>query len=187
MEKDHPRADQVLDYFNRRAQQLSEMRFYAILDTARDARIYPALSAYRCEYRCLYKGRLPAVLEKVAPHLVEVDFGSPFARWLIEEGWGMNWGIGFASAARLDPLKNHFRDLVRVKDEKGRALYFRYYDPRVLRVFLPTCTAEELRDVFGKAKVFFVEGEAASQVMAYELEDGRLIERTTDLSQPLPG
>ena len=187
METDHTRAEKVLDYFNRRAEQLSQMCFYVILDTARDARIHPALAAYRCEYRCLYKGKLPAVLEKAAPHIVEVDFASPFARWLIEEGWGMNWGIGFASPARLDVLKNHFRGLVRVKDEKGRTLYFRYYDPRVLRVYLPTCTAGELQDVFGKAKVFFVEGEDANQVMEYQVEDTGLVEGAIDLSQPLPG
>jgi hypothetical protein len=120
---EHALTDAVISYFTQKAEQLPDMKLYAILDTARDERIYQALGEYRCEYRHLLRGSLPPVLEKVAPHLVEVNPGSGFARWLIEEGWGMSWGIFLASPARLDILKNHFRDLVRVKDEEGRSIY----------------------------------------------------------------
>jgi hypothetical protein len=34
------------------------------------------------------------------------------------------------------------RRFLRVKDEDG--LVFRFYDPRVMRVYLPTCAAGEL-------------------------------------------
>ena len=179
MKKEHTLADKVLYYFTRKAKQLPDMRFYVILDNARDERIYPALKEYKCEYRHLYRGSLPLVLEKAAPHLVEINPRSAFARWLIEEGWGMSWGIFLASPARLDVLKNHFRDLIRVKDEKGRVIYFRYYDPRVFRVYMPTCTTEELRTVFGQARHFFVEGEDPNLVIEYRVEDSKFLKRTT--------
>ena len=38
-------------------------------------------------------------------------------------------------------------------------MLFRYYDPRVLRAFLPTCTRDELRTVFGGIECFWIEGE----------------------------
>jgi hypothetical protein len=41
------------------------------------------------------------------------------------------------------------RTLLRVRDEAGRTLLFRFYDPRVLRAYLPTCTATEWQSVFG--------------------------------------
>jgi hypothetical protein len=181
MKKEHSLADMVIYFITRRAKQLPDMRFYAILDNARDERIYPALAEFKCEYRHLYRGSLPRVLEEVAPHLVEVNPQSEFARWLIEQGWGMSWGIFLASPARLDVLKNHFRDLVRVKDEEGRIMYFRYYDPRVFRVYMPTCRNEELRAVFGQVRHFFVEGEDSHLVIEYRIEDSKFLKRTSRL------
>ena len=181
MGKELALAERVLYYFTRKAEQLTGMRFYVILDNARDERIYPALAKYRCEYRHLYRGSLPPVLERAAPHLVEVNPRSAFTRWLIEEGWGLSWGIFLASPARLDVLKNHFRELVRVKDEKGRVMYFRYYDPRVFRVYMPTCTTEELGAVFGQTRHFFVEGGDPSLMIEYRVEDSKFLKRTTRL------
>lgn len=36
-------------------------------------------------------------------------------------------------------------------------MLFRYYDPRVLRVFLPTCNKEELTNFFGPIQAFVLE------------------------------
>jgi hypothetical protein len=36
-------------------------------------------------------------------------------------------------------------------------MLFRYYDPRVLRSYLPTCTPEELAQVFGPIHSFVME------------------------------
>jgi len=182
MKKELTLADRVIYYFARRAKQLPEMRFYAILDNARDERIYPALAEFKCEYRHLYRGNLPPVLEQVSPHLVEFNPRSAFARWLIHEGWGRSWGIFLASPARLDVLKNHFRDLVKVKDETGRIMYFRYYDPRVFRVYIPSCTRKELQSVFGQAQHFFLEGEEPHLVIEYRVEDSKFRKGTTRLA-----
>ena len=40
----------------------------------------------------------------------------------------------------------------------GERVYFRFYDPRVLRVYLPTCSSSELKGVFGPVGRFVVEG-----------------------------
>ena len=36
-----------------------------------------------------------------------------------------------------------------LRTEDGRELAFRYYDPRVLNVYLPTCTADEFHTLLG--------------------------------------
>jgi hypothetical protein len=46
-----------------------------------------------------------------------------------------------------------------VKDPDGRILYFRYYDPRVMRVYLPSCNATEMKTVFGPALSYVMEDE----------------------------
>jgi hypothetical protein len=46
-----------------------------------------------------------------------------------------------------------------VRVEAGGTFLFRFYDPRVLRAYLPTCDAGELATVCGPAAMFVVEGE----------------------------
>lgn len=45
-----------------------------------------------------------------------------------------------------------------VEDENGQPLYFRFYDPRVLGAFLPTCTDQQRGAVFGDIEAFVIEG-----------------------------
>ena len=47
----------------------------------------------------------------------------------------------------------------KLNDAKGKDMYFRLYDPRVLRVFLPTCTPDELTDFFGPIGTFLIESD----------------------------
>lgn len=61
-----------------------------------------------------------------------------------------------------------------VKDAKGGHLYFRYYDPRVLRVYLPTCNAQELGFVFGPLDSFVLEGEDPSAVLRFSRDGEEL-------------
>lgn len=74
----------------------------------------------------------------------------------------------------METLRRHFRRLLHVRSEDGEKLYFRYYDPRVLRLYLPSCTSVELKEVFGPVGRFVLEG-PEGQVMAYE-RGGRRIE-----------
>lgn len=133
---------------------------YAILDGAQDPRIYRRVYDSRLEYECLFTGDLPYELAEAAPYLVRLEREAAFTRWLLEEGWGKSWGIFAWSRADLETMRRHCRQLLRVKDEQGRGLYFRYYDPRVMRVYLPTCTRGEQEEVFGPVGVYWVEGEA---------------------------
>ncbi|WP_437683353.1 DUF4123 domain-containing protein [Sorangium sp. So ce131] len=139
---------------------------YAVLDGARDSRIYRAVYDSRLEHECLFAGDIPYDLAEAAPYLVQLDRKARFTRWILEQGWGRSVGIFAWSRADLEALRRHFRRLLRVKDEAGRALYFRYYDPRVLRVYLPTCTAGELREIFGPVGRLLVEG-AEGQLLSY--------------------
>ena len=63
------------------------------------------------------------------------------------------------SPAGLRELGRHFQAFIMVYDPQGKPLYFRYYDPRVFRIYLPTCNESELKTVFGPVNSFYVEGE----------------------------
>jgi hypothetical protein len=131
---------------------------YVVLDGARDDRIGSMVRDSGDSYRCLYEGNIPRELEEVAPWLVRLDPEYPFARELIREGWGKSWGVFLRSPADIEEMRRHLRRFLRVKTEQGKTLVFRYYDPRVLRVYLPTCTADELATFFGPVTSYAMEG-----------------------------
>jgi hypothetical protein len=153
---------------------------WAILDAARDERIYPALLTSRLEFLCLYGGKLPESLKHAAPYLVELAPSYRFTRPLLEMAWGQSWGV-FLRTRDSRNLRHHLRGFLRVQDEVGRNLVFRYYDPRVLRVYLPTCLPEELKAVFGPIDSFIVEGARGEELVEFGFDGRRLREQRTSL------
>jgi hypothetical protein len=148
-------------------------RTFAVLDGARDPRVHPAVERSELAHLCLYTGVLDLALARVAPYLVELHREAPLTRGLAEH-WGDAWGIFLRSSAGLTALHRHFRRFLRVRDERGRTLIFRYYDPRVLRAYLPTCTDAELDYVFGPVDSFVLESGPAGVVVAERRPGGGL-------------
>jgi hypothetical protein len=90
---------------------------------------------------------------------------------LLTLGWGRAWGIFIQSDDSIRTLRRHLRTLLRVKDEAGRYLLFRYYDPRVLRIYLPTCLDLELKSMFGSSITrFCMESEDSDSIISFELD-----------------
>jgi hypothetical protein len=129
----------------------------AVLDGAREDRLPAFLQAYSVEHVSLYEGGNE--LKDVAPYLALLPKTSTLWPMLMKEGWGKSWGIYLNSDADLAAVRDHLRRILTLKDEDGRLLYFRFYDPRVLRVFIPTCTPEESTALFGPISRFVMEGE----------------------------
>jgi hypothetical protein len=121
------------------------------------------------EYSCLYAGDLSPRLQAAAPYLVHLAPGARFTGELLELGWGNSWGFFtiVPPDVTLQAHRRHLRTLLRVKDEEGRILVFRFYDPRVLRVYLPTCTEKEAALFFGPVPQIVVEDEKADLLIAY--------------------
>lgn len=140
---------------------------YAVLDGARSDRIRAAVTGSGLPHACLYAGPIPAPLVEVAPYLVQLSPEAPFTRTLLADGWGDAWGIFVLANATLEELRRHFRRFLEVRDQRGRTLLFRYYDPRVLRAYLPTCTAGELGVVFGPVAMFVVEGADPARALRF--------------------
>lgn len=145
---------------------------YVLVDGARDDRIYGAVLAAYDNKACLYSGALPPDLEMTAPHLVEVDPGSRFAARVLTEGWGESWGLFIECDAGLTNLRRHLRQFLIVLDERNARLIFRYYDPRVLRVFLPTCTPRQLAQFFGPVQRWVMEDEDPEKALEFVREKG---------------
>ena len=154
---------------------------WAILDCARDERIYPALRNSQLDYLCLFSGRLHLEVVAAAPHLIELSPNYTFTPKLIEMAWGQSWGV-FLRIKDAANLRTHLRGFLRVRNESGRILMFRYYDPRVLRVYLSTCRADELRTVFGPISSYAVEAEDGRSLIEFEFDGTQLHERRITLT-----
>jgi len=156
-------------------------RVWAVLDAARDKRIYSAVVGCYTDNCCLYSGDLPSDLKLAAPYLVSLDPEDRTTQYILKRGWGNNWGIFLRATSNMETLRRHLKSLLMVKDYKGRRLLFRYYDPRVLRVYLPTCWPGELETMFGPVKAYLAEGAESGTVIQYRLGDRGLVEKLVRL------
>jgi len=134
---------------------------YTVLDGASVPDLPQVLWEHEPEHVCLYRGELEPDLAETAPYLVKLERQSPFTWWVLSEGWGSHWGIFAITPAEVDlrTLRQHFRRFLMVYDPDQELIYFRYYDPRVLRVYLPTCNVEEMEIVFGPIDSYMLEDE----------------------------
>ncbi|MEP6747597.1 MAG: DUF4123 domain-containing protein [Bacteroidota bacterium] len=122
----------------------------------------------------LYRGRSEESLSAVAPYIFTFPHSEDFSDFIMKNGWGRSWGVLVYSESDMDNLFKHFRKFLMVKTEEGKELYFRFYDPRVLRIFLPSCDAEQLKEFFGPVEKFIVEGDTKEEAVVFTLQDGEL-------------
>lgn len=148
---------------------LAGPQVYALIDAARDPQIAGLVRFSRLEYDCLFAGRLSAKLQAAAPYIVHLAPKAQFVRTLLDVGWGRAWAVFMVTPpdVTLQQLRRHFRHVLLVRDEDGRRMLFRLYDPRVLRTYLPTCTTEDLRQVFGTVPRFLLESEEPDTVLSF--------------------
>lgn len=95
----------------------------------------------------LYKGRAEVAYLGIAPYLVSAD--EPLLAWIKQILWTTPWGFFAQADGDLERLRTHLRKFLLVENSKGKKIYFRFYDPRVLQTFLRTCNEAELNEFFG--------------------------------------
>jgi Domain of unknown function (DUF4123)/Inner membrane component of T3SS, cytoplasmic domain len=140
-------------------QEADSAGLFAILDAARSDRILELLRESVEEHRSLYEGVKGETMAEVAPYLVRLPKGSRLLEALVREGWGKRWGVYSTCKRPFKEVRRHLRRFLMVEnDTTGAPMYFRFYDPGTMRVFLPTCTARQAAEFFGDIGAFLVEG-----------------------------
>lgn len=177
-----PNLQTIIDHLWRPLEGQGPLQVYAILDAARDDGIYPKLAESDIECVSLYRGEKASELALVAPYLVRLGREDAFTKWLINNGWGQSWGVFLGSPVSLSELKRHLQTLLMVYNEAGTPLYFRYYDPRVLRVYLPTCNETELKTVFGPVEYYLLEDEDPHTALRFRNSSGVLMQEKLPLT-----
>jgi hypothetical protein len=156
-------------------------RVYALIDGAAIPELRSKLYEMKPPHFCLFTGDLAADMAEVAPYLVRLIPQTPFAAWTVEQFRDKNRGVFVHSRQTVEQMRSHFRSLVTVYDERGNPLTFRFYDPRVLREYLPTCNAAELKVFFGEVESYFAET-GDEGMRQFENADGSLKQIELDIS-----
>jgi len=154
---------------------------YAILDAARAGRVLRLLKSTNLEHLILYEGAIDPLIADVAPYLVALPRSSSDTRRIVEAAWGNAWGVFCASRADIQSLRRHLRVFLTVLTESRKKMLFRYYDPRVLRPYLPSCTPEELTTFYGPIDQFVFEGEEPRSAHVHERKGKEFTSRTVPL------
>lgn len=140
--------DNKLDTIQRQLFSNTENFVYAVIDGAACPELRFKIYDWEPESSCLWSGKLEPDLEEVAPYMAKLEQGSSFTEWLIKEGWGNHWNIFIESVLDPKAFRKQIRKLQLVRSPEGKTLLFRFYDPRVMEMFLPTCDEEQLEELF---------------------------------------
>lgn len=125
-------------------------RVHAILD----GRVLPDLPARlaqsQAEWDCLRRGALSPAQAAQAAYIVELRLGSPLLRWLIGEATTAfpGWGVLMRSTRPLLAMRELARDLMEARLPGGERRLWRWWDPELLALFLPSCSHEQRDRVF---------------------------------------
>lgn len=157
--------------------------WYVLLDAAQAPSAVEAAHDAGLGTTCLYTGGFGRQLEGAAPHLATFDPSARFAGWL-HGHWEGSHGVLLQSAAPHEALRRHLKKFLLVKSPEGRTLRFRFYDPRVLRAFLPVCSSTELTEFFGPVVCYMGAGRPGPSLTAFSLARGQLVVRRAALLRP---
>ena len=152
-------------------------RLFCVLDGASVPKLPMRLYEEQVPNHCIYPGDLGPRMTYAAPYVAVLFPESKFTEWVFTEGFGKHWGIFVQSPRSLMEMRRHFRSILHVYGEDARTLIFRYYDPRVLNKYLPTCNGSELKTFFGEATAIFAESEDAKDLLRYRFESGKLVKK----------
>lgn len=172
--------EQIETLKNQLQQQLfadPDLQAFAVLDGASNPALLDFLYAQEPpEFACLYRGELEPDMAECAPYVAKLEQGSAFTQWLISSGWGLHWGVYAVANCDLKAMRYHLRKLTMVYEpETNEPLLFRFYDPRVMNVFLPTCDAKQAREFFGPTQCWYAETSQGDRLNRFVRNDQQVI------------
>ena len=80
-------------------------------------------------------------------------------------------------------VRKHLRRFLLVESGTGKQQYFRFYDPRVLRGFLPTCGPRKIEALFEEIEAFALEAEDPGKLLRFTAQGGKAIREESTLER----
>ena len=143
---------------------------YALVDAARSDQVLPRLASGQSDYQSLFVGTEKEPLFSAGPFLVSPGGDRALLKWLATEAWGESMVLFITSQAPCDQLLHHLQSLLKAITEENDERFFRYYDPRVLRNYLPNCDSDSGWRFMGPVARLMVEAEEGGRLLCWKRE-----------------
>lgn len=147
---------------------------YAVLDGAVVKQLPDYFEDRDAPFACLFPGETDPLVLTRAPWLVRIEQGGEIMAWILQEGWARNWGM-FAVVPHetpFDAVLDHFRKFLQVRLPDERLVFFRFYDPRVQRLFLPSCDAAQAAECFALPIAWTCESDGGDALLVHTADAG---------------
>lgn len=169
----------------------TEGGLFVVLDGGRNDNIHAFTRSANLPWMYLVDGVVDDTFKICAPRVIEFgEWAGESLLQLLDEIWSGSSGVFVRTNANLVTLRRHLSSLLTAALPNDMQVFFRYFDPRVLRAYLPTCTPDELELVFGPISEFMLEGpEQPDLLLRYRNIGGSLQveEVALTLTPPTPG
>jgi hypothetical protein len=161
---------------------------HVVLDGARDDAVHALTREFGDVWAHLDDGVVEPSYQACAPRLIALEHWPQAAiAQLLEQGWGRSWGVFLRTKHDFLELRRHLRTLWHAQLPSGEIVQFRFYDPRVLRAYLPICTTTELAQVFGPIEEIVLESEDPAIACRSTLARGELTVEMLSLASRATG
>lgn len=126
---------------------MSEVLYnFAIIDAASEPECFELFAQQDPVISCLYEEPLDSDVSKVAPYLIELT--DEVKDWLNERA--TPWGMYVSSECSFILLRQHLRQSLQAQvPEESQPQLFRYYDPRIIWLYIDAVPAIELYHFLG--------------------------------------
>jgi hypothetical protein len=150
-----------------------DAHLYAIVDSARNDEVFRYFIIGDTPYRSLFEGTMDVQSYGVSGFVIECKKNSPLYDWVTSTLWGQDACIFIVCKMSFDEVFSHFQQFNRVILEGDKVVLFRFYDPRVLRTYLPSCKKQEIELFFGDMICLFAESEEKAIITRFERSDDK--------------
>jgi len=156
----------------------SPSRLYAIVDASRGPMtIPPTLQAMTDNVACLYRGQALEEFGDDTAWVAEIAADESVLDWVIDNGFGKRWSIFMQSPHRLADVVRHLRKFTVIEDQEGTAHFFRFYDPRTLRQYLPVLNTQQAAAFFQGVDAFYCENDIRPEELLKFTNHGGVLHR----------
>lgn len=133
----------------------STSRHYLLLDGAQIDELMPTLYLLEPEpeFYQLYDGTRYSELAEAGPVLVATRESSALS-YHFKQYWSGTAGVSLEARVPADDLIQHLRSMVHVSVSGGAVVLFRFYDPRILALWLVDMSEPRLSEVLGPVDRF---------------------------------
>ncbi len=146
-----PEHQRVLEYLKQLPSPL-----FALLNAGIEQHVPHFLMGSGEPFQFLSEGLAVEQMQPPSVYLAQFTPSSALLPRLIREGWGKPWVTFVTCSHPVPELAKHLRNLMLMSTADGRPFYFRYFDPRILQLLLPTFTPQELSQFFGPLHTFLI-------------------------------